>query len=194
MSQITGEDFHPFPSPVGLGPRVDAVLPSYFNLGPSTTIEGTQCVLGTDKYLPIDSTGIPTGSIEAYAGTQTNKPFLLGETEPDIDDCFVVDTDPSSVPLDTRSRPLKMLASLYHPMTGLHLEVESTEPAFQFYTGKHINVEAADDSPARGPRSGLCVEPSRYVNAPNVPEWRSQCLVKKGQIWGAKNVYKAWKA
>ena len=167
---------------------------SYFNLSSSASVEGTQCILGTNQYLPIDSTGIPTGKIEAYAGTQANKPFLLGESEPDIDDCFVVDTDPSSIPLDTRSRPLHRLAALYHPVTGLHLEVDSTEPAFQFYTGKHINVPAAEGSPARGPRSGICIEPSRYVNAPNVPEWRQQMLTKKGQVWGAKSVYRAWKA
>lgn len=125
---------------------------------------------------------------------QANKSFLLGKTEPDIDDCFVVDTNASSVPLDTRSRPLKRLASLYHPVNGMHLEVDSTEPAFQFYTGRFIDVPAVEGSPARPPRSGICVEPSRYVNAANEPEWRNQVLVTKGQVWGGKNVYKAWKA
>ena len=157
----------------------------------AATIESTQVSLGTDQYLPIDSTGIPDGRITSYSGT--DKPFILRAEEPDIDDCFVIDPDFANIPIDTRPRPLKMLAKLFHPDTGLNLEVHSTEPAFQFYTGKYIDVPAVEGSPARGPRSGLCIEPSRYVNAPNVPEWRNMSLLRKGQTWGAKNVYKAWK-
>jgi aldose 1-epimerase len=104
-----------------------------------------------------------------------------------------MDTDPASVPLDTRTRPLKLLAAMKHLITGLHLEVHSTEPAFQFYTGKYIDVPAVGGAPARGPRSGFCVEPSRYVNAPNEPAWRGMCLLKRGQTWGSRTVYKAWK-
>ncbi|KAL1956546.1 hypothetical protein VTO42DRAFT_7017 [Malbranchea cinnamomea] len=166
---------------------------SYFNLGQGPTIEGTEAVLATDSYLPIDSTGIPLGTIEKYTATEVTKPFYISATQPDIDDCFVVDTDPASIPIDTRSRPLKLLASFRHLVTGLRLQVHSTEPAFQFYTGKYIDVPAVGDAPARGPRSGFCVEPSRYVNAPNEPAWRGMTLLKKGQVWGAKTVYKAWK-
>ncbi|KAL9625086.1 MAG: hypothetical protein Q9160_000815 [Pyrenula sp. 1 TL-2023] len=164
---------------------------SYFNISDGPTIEGTQITLGTDKYLPIDATGIPHGNVSSYPGT--DKPFVLGPTEPDIDDCFIVDTDASSIPIDTRSRPLRSLAKLHHPSSGLHLEISSTEPAFQFYTGKYVDIPATEGAPARGPRCGLCVEPSRYVNAVNVPEWRNMCLLRKGQKWGAKSVYRAWK-
>lgn len=111
-----------------------------------------------------------------------------------MDDCFVLDdATASSVPLDTRSRPLTRLVAAHHPSTGIHLEVYSTEPAFQFYTGKYIDVPAVGGAAARAPRSGFCVEPSRYVNALNVPEWKSQTLLKKGQTYGARIVYKAWK-
>ena len=141
----------------------------------------------------MDSTGIPTGSIETFNIMEVNKPFFLEETHPDLDDCFVMDTDPESIPIDTRSRPLKMLASFKNQATGLHLEVHSTEPAFQFYTGKYIDVPAVGDMPPRGPRAGFCVEPSRYINAPNEPKWRGMSVLKQGQKWGAKTVYKAWK-
>ncbi|PGH16118.1 hypothetical protein AJ80_05333 [Polytolypa hystricis UAMH7299] len=167
---------------------------SYFNLGDGPTIEGTEAILATSQYLPIDSTGIPLGTIERYTATEVNKPFFLDATSPDIDDCFIIETDPSKVPVDTRSLPLRLNAALKHLVTGIHLEVHSTEPAFQFYTGKFIDIPAVDGLPARRPRAGLCVEPSRYVNAPNVPEWRDMCILKKGQIWGSKIVYKAWKA
>ncbi|KAF3479883.1 UDPglucose 4-epimerase [Arthroderma uncinatum] len=166
---------------------------SYFNLSGAPTIDGTEAVLSTDKYLPTDSTGIPLGKIESYGPLRVTEPFLIDKSCPDIDSCFVMDTDPKSIPLDTRSREPKLLASFKHAESKMHLEVLSTEPAFQFYTGKYIDVPAVDSFPARGPRSGFCVEPSRYVNAPNEPEWRDMCLLKRGQIWGARTVYRSWK-
>jgi aldose 1-epimerase len=98
------------------------------------------------------------------------------------------------VPPDTRSLPVRRLVEMWHPSTGLHLEVSSTEPAFQFYTGDHVNIAATTDSPAMPNRAGICVEPSRYINAINVPEWEGQVVLKRGQLWGCKTIYKAWKA
>ncbi|KAK5456863.1 hypothetical protein LTS15_004643 [Exophiala xenobiotica] len=166
----------------------------YFNLSDGPTIEGTEVILHTSKHLPVDATDIPLGTIEDYPGIEAGKPFVLGPQEPDIDHCFVVDTDTHDLPLDTRQRPLKPLISVSHPKTKLHLDILSTEPSFQFYTGRHINQAATGDTPARGPRAGFCVEAARYINAINVPEWKNQVVLKRGQLWGAKTVHKAWKA
>jgi len=170
---------------------------SYFNLSGEPTIAGTIAELCTDKYLPIDSTGIPLGTVDTFNrdGTkvQVTTPFTLSATEPDIDDCFIVETDPSKVPIDTRPLPLKRLATFSHPTTNLHLEVYSTEPAFQVYTGRFLDVPELPGTPARGRSAGFCVEPSRYVNAPNVPEWRDMTILKRGQTWGSRIVYHAWK-
>lgn len=175
---------------------------SYFNLNlPSPTIADTIATLGTTAYLEIDPSGIPTGTIRpTYPSipSQPHTPFTLTADSPDIDDCFIMNPDPTSVPLDTRPLPLRTLATLYHPATGLHLEVESTEPAFQFYTGKFIDVPACETSwgekvEGRGKRSGVCVEPSRYVNAAGREEWRGMCRVRKGEVFGARSLYRAWK-
>jgi aldose 1-epimerase len=148
----------------------------------------------TNKYQVVDSGGIPTGPIEEYPGVTPSKAFTLGEKEPDIDDCFIVNTDPASIPIDTRALPLQKVASFYHPDTKIHLDIETTEPAFQFYTGKYIEVPAVEGLPARGARSGFCVEPSRYVNAINIPEYKAQVVLKKGERYGAKIVYRGWEA
>ncbi|KUI66317.1 Bifunctional protein GAL10 [Cytospora mali] len=167
---------------------------SYFNLSGKPSIEGTQVELVTNSYLPLDATGIPTTTKPAaYSKFEGKKPFILGTEEPDVDDCFIVNKDPASVPLDTRSLPLTKLVTAYHPESKIHLEVYSTEPAFQFYTGKYIEVPAVGGYPARGSRSGFCVEPSRYVNALNVQEWKNMTLLKKGETYGCRIVYKAWK-
>jgi aldose 1-epimerase len=133
-----------------------------------------------------------------YPGITANEPFTLGPSEPDIDDCFIVSPSDLAIPIDTRSSPLNKLVSAYHPGSKIHLEVLSTEPAFQFYTGKFINVpeikgeNGSANVPARQPRSGFCVEPSRYVNAINVPEWRDQVVLKKGDVFGSRIVYRGW--
>lgn len=166
---------------------------SYFNLSGSSTIEGTEVTLSTNLHQEVDDTDIPTGSIKPYPGITANEKFTLGTQEPDVDHCFILNSDPDSVPIDTRSLPVNKLASFYHPESAVHLEVYSTEPAFQFYTGKYIDVPAAGSQPARGPRAGFCVEPSRYVNAINEDKWRNMVVLKKGQKYGSRIVYRAWK-
>jgi aldose 1-epimerase len=89
---------------------------------------------------------------------------------------------------------LQKVASFYHPESKIHLEISTTEPAFQFYTGKYIDVPAVDGLAARSARSGFCVEPSRYVNAINVPEYKPMMVLKKGDKYGCKIVYKGWSA
>ncbi|OQO08067.1 hypothetical protein B0A48_06860 [Cryoendolithus antarcticus] len=166
---------------------------SYFNISGGPTLEGTQTTMETNLHQVVDDDAIPTGAIEPYPEFEAKKEFTLGAETPKPDHCFVVNTDPSSVPLDTRSQSLQKLCSFYHPYTKLHLEALSTEPAFQFYTGKFIDVPEMDGLPARGPRSGMCIEASRYVDAVNIDKYRSMVLLKKGEVWGSRTVYRAWK-
>ncbi|KFY84131.1 hypothetical protein V500_09570 [Pseudogymnoascus sp. VKM F-4518 (FW-2643)] len=164
---------------------------SYFNLSGEPTIAGTDIELSTNLYLPVDEHGIPTGGPQVYDAADLSK-VTLGVTEPDVDDCFVFDAPPNSIPIDTREQALKKLVTAYHPRTKIHLEVLATEPAFQFYTGKYIDVPSVEGLPARGARSGFCVEPSRFVNAANVDEWKGQVLLKKGEVYGSRTVYRGW--
>ncbi|KAK4099113.1 galactose mutarotase-like protein [Parathielavia hyrcaniae] len=166
---------------------------SYFNLAGNPTIEGTVVTLATNSHLPLDSGGIPTSGPKPFSTVEPNKPFTLGAQEPDFDDCFIVNEAPSSVPMDTRAQPLSKHVSAHHPESKVHLEVLSTEPAFQFYTGKWINVPEVPGAPARKARSGFCVEPSRWVNACNEDEWKSQMVLKKGEKYGCRIVFRAWK-
>lgn len=148
--------------------------------------------LCTNKYLPVDTGGIPTAGPAPYSNIEPNRAFILGAEEPDIDDCFITNEDPISVPMDSRNLPLTTYVKAFHPESKIHLEVSATEPAFQFYTGKYINVPEVAGAPARGKRSAFCVEPSRYVNACNVDGWKGMMILKKGQKYGCRIVYKTW--
>lgn len=174
---------------------------SYFHVNPGApTVEGTVVTLGTDQFLELDQHQIPTGNITLFPSIPPKGvPFTLGADKPAIDDCFVVDTSaPTTCPLDTRNLPLRHLATISHPDTGLHLEIQSTEPAFQFYTGDGLCIPEAETDrgvkiPSRGKRSGIAIEPSRYVDCAGREEWRGMCRLRKGELWGAKSVYRAWK-
>lgn len=141
----------------------------------------------------MDEHDIPTGTIEPFPGISAGKEFVLGPVEPHVDHCMIMNDDPSSIPIDTRKEKMQKLCSFYHPSTKIHFEALSTEPAFQFYTGKHINVPETDGLPARGSRAGMCIEPSRYVDAINNDKWKSMVVLRKGQLWGSKIIYRGWK-
>ncbi|KAG5930271.1 hypothetical protein E4U42_002483 [Claviceps africana] len=165
---------------------------SYFNLSGDATVDGTVVTLSSNHLLPNDEHSLPTGPPVPHATIDTTKPFTLTATEPRIDNCFTKVTDPASVPIDTRSEPLTRDLAASHAKTGIHLEVLSTEPSYQFYTGDFTNVPAVDGLSAKGGRSAFCCEPGRWVNAVNVPEWRSMTMLKKGETFGSRIVYKAW--
>jgi aldose 1-epimerase len=151
--------------------------------------------LSTNYHLPTDASWIPISGPTQHPDITPNKSFILGLSEPKFNECFILTQPHEHIPLDTRSLPLKSLVSAYHPDTKIHLEVLSTEPAFQFYTGDYIDVkeiQGEDEVRKRGPRSGFCVEPSRYVNAVNVPNWKEQVLLRKGEVYGSRIVYRGW--
>ncbi|QIX00912.1 hypothetical protein AMS68_006429 [Peltaster fructicola] len=164
---------------------------SYFNISGASTIEGTSATLSTNLHQETDNESIPTGVIKPFPGIEKNEAFTLGSEEPDVDHCFIFNDKPKTVQLDTRSQQLEKLCEFRHSNTGIHLEALSTEPAFQFYTGKYIDVPAVYGQPARGARSGMCIEAQRYVNAINVDDYRSMVVLRRGQTYGSRTVYRA---
>ncbi|KAK1084869.1 hypothetical protein LTR33_002415 [Friedmanniomyces endolithicus] len=166
---------------------------SYFNISDGPTLEGTVINVATNLHQVTDKDDIPTGEIKPFPGMPANEDFTLGAKEPDPDHCFILNDDPASVKIDTRKEPMQRLISLYHPGSKIHFETLSTEPAFQFYTGRGIDVPEMDGMPARGPRSGMCIEASRYVNAVNDEKLRHMVVLKKGEKFGSRTIYRGWK-
>ncbi len=106
--------------------------------------------LSTQLYLPADEHNIPNGGPIPYPNQDVTSSFTLGHKQPVFNDCFVQNPAPASIPLDTRSEPLKRHLHAFHPTSRLHLEVYSTEPAFQVYTSEYNDVPAVGGAPARG--------------------------------------------
>lgn len=151
--------------------------------------------LATNLHQETDDDSIPTGAISPFPGIPANTEFTFGAEQPDPDHCFVLIDDaaaPGAVPLDTRTRPLRTLLTMYHPGTQIHFEALSTEPAFQLYAGRYIDVPAMGGAPARAARAGLCIEASRYVNAVNEDTLRHMVVLRRGEVWGSRTVYRGW--
>jgi aldose 1-epimerase len=138
---------------------------------------------------------IPTSGQTPHPDITANKSFTLGNANPKFNEFFIATQPHERITLDMRSSPLRLLTTAYHPDIKIHLEVLSTEPAFQRYTGDYIDIEEVQGENGirkRGPRSGFCVEPGRYVNAVNVPGMTEQVLLRKGKIYGSRIVYRGW--
>jgi aldose 1-epimerase len=168
---------------------------SYFNLSGdfSKSIESQELELKAGKYLPVDATLIPTGELKDVAGTPFDftKAKAIGKDINMADDqlkkglgydhCWI---------FDDASNSLKEVGSLYDAASGRFMQVYTTEPAIQFYSGNFI--DGTKDSKTGGKyekRSGLCLETQHYPDSPNQPSFPSTVL-KPGEKYSTKTTYK----
>jgi aldose 1-epimerase len=155
---------------------------AYFNLSGDFTREITDHVLqmDADQLVPVDDQLIPTGELTPVSGTPFDfrTPKRVGQ---DInadheqikkgggyDHCWV---------LNNQDKGLRQVAVLEHPASGRVMEVATTEPGIQFYTGNFL--DGSLPIPGGGTyqkRSGLCLETQHYPDSPNQPSFPSVTL------------------
>ncbi len=178
-------------------PDADTVLNltnhSYFNLGGAGhgTILDHEMTLFCDHFTPTDDTLIPTGEILPVAGTPLDfrTPHVIGSR---INDSFTPLTqgkgyDHNFIINGTGMRP----AALAHdPKSGRTLEVSTTEPAVQFYTGNFMDGTLVGKSGQRYPHRGaFCLETQHFPDSPNHPAFPTT-TVKAGETYHQSTVFK----
>jgi aldose 1-epimerase len=85
---------------------------------------------------------------------------------------------------------LGLCARVYDPSSGRVLEVSSTEPGLQFYTGNFLTGSIKGKGGwVYQRRNALCMEPQHYPDSPNHPEFPS-CVLKPGQTFMSIIIYK----
>ena len=161
---------------------------SYFNLtgDVSNNILNHQLMIDADNYTPVDSTLIPTGEIKPVAGTAFDftKAKKIGQ---DIDS--VKGGYDHNWVLNRKDSLLKMVAVLSEALSGRSLEVYSTEPGLQFYTGNFLDGKFICDGNPVNYRTALCLETQHYPDSPNKINFPSTILLP-GQQYHSETIYK----
>ncbi|WP_188194394.1 aldose epimerase family protein [Nonomuraea sp. SYSU D8015] len=130
---------------------------SYFNLAGGGDVLDHMVRIEADHYLPVDADKIPTGELAAVKGTPFDftEPHAVGERiDGAYDHCFVLNGG------------MRVMAG------GLTMEVTTTEPGVQFYSGSMLNT---NETPY-GPFAGLCLETQHFPDSPNQPQFPSTVL------------------
>jgi aldose 1-epimerase len=167
---------------------------SYFNLAGSGDVLGHVVYINADKFTPVDATLIPTGELRPVAGTpfdfRTPTPIGLhiGETNDEqiargngYDHNFV---------LNKKADELSLAATVYEPSTRRTLEVWTTEPATQFYTGNFLDGSLTGKNGwVYQFRNAFCFEPQHYPDSPNHPDFPTTEL-KPGETYKSTIIYK----
>ena len=154
---------------------------SYFNLAGHGTILDHELTLFADAFTPVSEDLIPTGEIRSVTGSKMDfrkgRPIAAG----DYDHNFVLNDYDGS---------LRPAARLYEPVSGRMLEILTTEPGMQFYSGNFLDGSfSGKGGVVYNKYAGLCLEPQHFPDAPNHPNFPSTVL-RPGETYKHVSVYR----
>jgi len=147
---------------------------SYFNLKGQGTILDHELRLNADNFTPVSEDLIPTGEIKPVSDTPMDFRngraigSQLGLTASGYDHNFVLNDWDGS---------LRSAVRLYEPVSGRVLEILTTQPGVQFYSGNFLDGSfIGKHGVAYMKYAGLCLEPQHFPDAPNHPNFPSTVL------------------
>lgn len=159
----------------------------YWNLtgdAAENDVLGHLLTLNCNLYLPVNEKLLPTGDTLAVAGTPMNfyTPFTIGkriaEVEGGYDHCYVINRE---------AEGLAMAAKVVDQTSGRAMEIFTTEPGIQFYSGNFLNGEESNGGFKK--HHGFCLETQHYPDSPNQPQFPSTTL-EPGDVYKSTTVHK----
>lgn len=145
-----------------------------------------EVTLYCDKYLPVDATSIPLGEEKDVAGTPMDfrKQTSIGSRIAEIDGGGY---DHNYIVNGYDGKSLRPAAKVVDPVSGRVLEISTTEPGIQFYTGNGLGTD--DSSAKAGKHGAFCLETQHYPDSPNQPKFPTTVL-KPGEKYKSTTVHR----
>ena len=168
---------------------------SYFNLAGEGNGNILKQVLwiNSDEITPVNATQIPTGKIMKVDGTPFDfrTPTAIGaRINEDNEQLKIGKGYDINYILNRKTPGLELAARAYDPDSGRELEVYTTEPGIQFYSGNFLDGSVpGKGGKTFGPRSAFCLETQHYPDSPNQPQFPTTEL-KPGETFHQVTVFK----
>ena len=168
----------------------------FFNLAGKGDILGHVLMIPADYITPVDGTLITTGEFRSVKGTPMDftKPTKIGaRITADYDQIKYAPGYDENYVINKKGRELSLSARVVEPKSGRVLEVYSTEPGVQFYSGNFLEGKAPRDVGKGGQvynvHDAFCLEPQHFPDSVNKPNFPSTVL-NTGDWYSGKIVFK----